>query len=163
MSDSPQKAKGSGSPRLRVAMVMAILTTGLFVTVLYDDLALLADAEASDVPTDLIVRYAIAMALGGAASGFVLGGHFGRAGVFGWIRAFLAGVLASLLAGLAGSLIGLLPERLADGWQIGDLLAVLAGTFILPFALNDWPALILVWLGLIFVAHLWVQKSRQGA
>jgi CHASE2 domain-containing sensor protein len=74
----------------------------------------------------------------------MLAGKFGRPGIDGWVSAALWGLVTIFVAGFFGSLIGMLPERLSDGFQLADLIAVAAGGLILPFAANDWPWLLLV-------------------
>lgn len=146
--------KPNREARLRVAVVMALVGLFLFATVLYDDVP-----SNSEARTGLVIRYALAMALGGAIAGYLMARLFDRPGVVGWIFAVLGGVLASIMAGLAGSLIGLLPELLLDGWHSTDMIAIASGILILPFALNDGVFVALAWIGLVLGAHVWVRSG----
>ena len=148
--------KPTREARLRVAAVMAVIGIVLFATVLYDDVP-----SNSEARTGLVIRYALAMALGGALAGYLLARLFGRTGVVGWVLAVFGGGLASIVAGLAGSLIGLLPELLSDGWHSTDMIAIASGILILPFALNDGLFVALVWIGLVLGAHIWA-RSQKG-
>ncbi|MEP1201132.1 hypothetical protein [Tateyamaria sp.] len=106
----------------------------------------------------LIVRYFMAMGLGGAVAGYALSNLFGRSGLLGWVLAAMGGILVATFAGLLGSAIGLLPDLLSDGFQTPDILAVSAGALVLPLALIGWPTLLPIWIGLIFLVHILAKR-----
>jgi hypothetical protein len=160
MQDTTASQK-SGSARTVVAFMMANTSALFFFAFILEDLPTLREWSWHDLPVGLILRYALAMGLGGAVAGFLLAGLFGRRGLPGWVLALLAGVLATLLAGVVGSAVGLAPDLLADGWQSTDMVAILAGLVLLPLALVDHPWLILIWLALIVVTHLWARSRRS--
>ncbi|MGI9366562.1 MAG: hypothetical protein ACR2O8_15370 [Rhizobiaceae bacterium] len=158
-----ESSKPRLAPKFVPVGVMALLGVILFVTVVHNDLAALSASRSANAPTGLIIRYALAMAIGGALAGFALSRLFGRTGVLGWIWALIAGILATIGSGLIGGLFGRLPELLSDGFQAGDLIAVAAGTLILPFALGDDVWLAILWLAMILAAHVWKRhlQNRQ--
>ncbi len=138
---------------------MAALAGLLFVFVLYNDISSFTDRDLDQLQWALICRYTLSMIVGGALAGYLLAGKFGRPGITGWVSATLWGLAASLAAGFLGSLIGMLPERLSDGFQSADLVAVAAGGLILPFAAHDWPWLLLLIPVAIGLAHLRTRAS----
>lgn len=145
--------------RVEISAIIAALAGFLFAVVLYNDLSNLSGREHVPLRWGLIGRYVLSMVAGGAAAGYLLAAKFGRPGLAGWIWALLWGVIAILAAGFIGSLIGLLPERLSDGFQASDVIAVAAGGLILPFAANDWPMSLLFIPGAIVLAHLRARKE----
>lgn len=149
------------APRLITAAMMASVSVFLFVAFLYNDLGNVAAQNAPAPGIAIVARYLVAMAIGGAAAGFLFAGLFGRQGMMGWVFALVGGTLATLTAGVTGSVIGLLPERLSDGWQAADLIPIVSGAMILPFALSDWPALTVVWPAMIFATHIWARNARR--
>lgn len=151
----------SFKPKHVVAGAMALVGVTLFVTVLHNDLANLSDSRSASAPIGLIIRYVLAMAVGGAIVGYALSGLFGRPGIIGWILALIAGAIATIGSGLIGSLVGLLPDLLSDGFQAGDLIAVAAGTLILPFALSDDVWLAVLWPAMIGAVHFVVRKIKK--
>lgn len=151
--DMPHKPDTKRHNRWRAAAMMALVAAIMFATVLHDDLPQNPDARSG-----LIIRYAVAMALGGALAGYLLAGLFGRPGMLGWIMALLGGLLASLVSGFAGSLIGLSPELLLDGVHTSDLIAIFAGILVLPFALADGLTIALAWIVLILLTHVWIKR-----
>lgn len=158
MIESP---KPRFNPKFVPVGVMAFVGVILFVTVVHSDLAAISESRSANAPTGLIIRYALAMAIGGALAGYVLSRLFGRAGIMGWILALIGGLLATIGSGLIGSLFGRLPELLSDGFQMGDLIAVAAGMLIPLFALGDDGWLTLVWLIMILAAHVWKRQLQN--
>jgi hypothetical protein len=144
------------------ALLMALVGVFFFLVFLAQDLSHFETMSLGDLPLLLILRYAVAMTLGGALSGLVFAGLFGRGGVGGWILALLGGLVAALLSGLFGSAVALLPDLLADGYHPADLLRVLLGTLVLPLSLAEQPLLGLVLLALIAAAHLLARRARRN-
>lgn len=138
------QTKRTKRKRLEIGAIMAALSGALFMIVLLNDISSFAGPDFDQLPWTLIGRYVLSMIAGGAIAGYLFAGKFGRPGFAGWISATLWGLTAILVAGFFGSLIGMLPERLTDGFQLADLIAVAAGGLILPFAANDSPWLLLV-------------------
>ncbi|MDV7141952.1 hypothetical protein R3X27_04570 [Tropicimonas sp. TH_r6] len=157
-----EEAKQGGSPRALVAGLMALLGGVFFAVLLGDDVENFTGSEWADLPTALIVRYLVAMALGGALAGWLLAGMFGRGGIGGWAFAAIGGVLATCCAGLFGSAVGLLPDLLANGWQMADLIPILFGLLVVPLAMAARPFLALGWVVLIVVTHLLAKRRRGG-
>jgi hypothetical protein len=151
---------GGGSPRPMVAAMMALASAVLFVVFLFDDVGDLLRTPGAALPWGAILGYVAAMAIGGAVTGYLLAGAFGRKGPLGWLLAALGGIVATTFGGLVGSLVGMLPDLLASGLQAGGLLAIGAGALILPFAFTGWPALTLIWAVLIVATHLWARRRR---
>ena len=140
--------------------MMALAGAGFFLVFLLEDLAGRGDVHWSDLPLGLAARYILSMGIGGALAGWLLAGLFGRSGVSGWLAALLGGALAVTVAGLLGSLVGLLPDLLADGWQTGDLIAIVYGLVVLPLAFVGQPLVLLLWLALVAATHLWARHVR---
>ncbi len=160
MSKTDDERRGD-SPRALVAGVMALLGAMFFAVLLGDDVENFTGTEWADLPPALILRYLLAMGLGGALAGWLLAGMFGRAGVAGWAVAAIGGVIATCCAGLFGSAVGLLPDLLTDGWQISDLIPILFGLLVLPLSMAARPFLALGWVVLIVVTHV-LAKRRRG-
>lgn len=148
------------SPRLVTAAVMALVGVMFLFFVLEEDVRNKSVAAWPDLPAGLILRYLVAMALGGAISGWLLAGLFGRNGILGWMLAAIGGVLATHAAGLIGSALGRAPDLLADGWQMADLVSITTGLLIPVFAMADHALIAVAWLALIVVAHLLAGRAR---
>jgi hypothetical protein len=147
------------SPRLVTALMMAVTGAGFFFIFLLQDVRG-GVVEWSTLPRGLVIRYVVAMGIGGGLAGWLLAGLFGRRGWLGWPLAIVGGILATLFAGLLGSAAGLLPDVLADGWQTADLIPILYGIAVVPLTFATRPLLLLVWLALIAVTHLWTRQAR---
>jgi hypothetical protein len=143
------------------ALMMAVVGVLIFSVLLVGDMSLLPADASTAVPWGLVIRYGVAMAIGGALAGAALAGMFGRAGVGGWLLSLLAGAIASVVAGLLGSAVGLAPDLLRDGFQTGDLIAVGFGAFLAPIALIESWGHLAVWVGLIALTHLLCGKARR--
>lgn len=142
------------------ALLMALAGAFFFAVFVSQDVRPNEDLSWRTLPWGLLVRYGVAMVLGGLLAGFLFGGLFGRRGVLGWLLAVIVGILALSLSGLLGSAVGLLPDLLADGYQPRDLVAVAAGVLILPLTLADQPWLLAVLLLLIGGAHVLARRGR---
>ncbi|MEM6888259.1 MAG: hypothetical protein AAF636_08990 [Pseudomonadota bacterium] len=149
--------------RRSTALVMAIAGVFFFVIFISQDLSHDTGVEVSELPWGLLARYAVAMTLGGAFSGLLFAGLFGRHGLFGWILALVGGVFAVLLSGLFGSAFGLLPDLLADGFHTADLIATAVGIFVVPLTLFEQPYLLIVLVALVALSHVLSRRSRQTA
>lgn len=160
MSNHETNASG-GSPRLIVAVMMALVGAMFFFVFLAEDIENMTNLEWADLPTGLVLRYIVAMGIGGAIAGFLLAGLFGRAGIGGWALAGIGGVLATLLAGLIGSAAGLLPDLLADGWQMADIIPIAFGLLVIPLAMVGKPLIALVWVALLGVTHVLAGRARR--
>lgn len=154
---------GRGHPRRAVMTVMALAGCLLFCAFLLEDAVEISAVDWAALPWGLIARYIVAMALGGALAGWLAGGLFGRAGLVGWLLSGLGAVLAAVSSGLFGSFFGLMPDMLRDGLQLGDAIAVGFGALVLPLAAYGHPWLLLGWLLLVVLAHLWACRQRSGA
>ena len=146
--------------KLIVSAGLAAASTLLFLALIFEDIGDLADSDWSNLPIGMIVRYIVAMGLGGAIAGYALSNLFGRPGLLGWALSLIGGVIAATFAGLLGSAIGLLPDLLSDGLQSRDIVAVGAGVLVLPLALIGWPVLLPIWAGLISLVHLLATRLR---
>jgi hypothetical protein len=144
-----------------VALMMALTGAMFFFVFLAEDLNALTEAERANLPVGLILRYVVAMGLGGALAGALLAGMFGRRGVLGWVLAGLGGILVTLVAGMLGSAVGMLPDLLADGWQMADLIPILFGLLVLPLAMAGKPFVAIVWLALIVATHVLAGRARR--
>lgn len=140
-----------------VMAVMGLMFFGAFVG---QDVRIHPEIAFADMPWGLILRYALAMTLGGALAGYLLAGLFGRRGLLGWFVAFVGGLLCALIAGVFGSVIGLVPDLLADGYQTADLVRAALGALVVPLSLIEAPILLPVLVGLLIAAHLLVKRSR---
>lgn len=147
------------SPRFVTTAMMAI-TGALFFSAFVLEDTTGGGRDWANLPRGLAVRYLAAMAVGGAIAGWLLAGLFGRRGVLGWLLAVLGGIVASLVAGIFGSAVGLIPDLLADGFSMADLIPIAAGIIIVPLAFGGMPLLIPVWLALIVVTHVWARRAR---
>jgi hypothetical protein len=143
------------------ALMMAVVGVLVFSVLLLGDIGLLPSDRSTAVPWSLVIRYAVAMAIGGALAGAVLADLFGRAGVGGWLLSLLGGALASVVAGFLGSAVGLAPDLLRDGLQPGDLIAIGFGAFLAPIALLESWGHLAVWFALVALTHLLCAKARR--
>ncbi len=148
--------------RTKAALMMALLGAFLFVAVVMQDIRRHPEIAPGDFPWGLMIRYFIAMILGGALSGFVFSGLFGRSSIFGWLLSFLSGVIAAAFSGLIGSAIGLLPDMIADGLSTGELIQIGAGLLVLPFSIAEKPWLAIPVVALLLVTHVWCRSARQA-
>lgn len=160
MENQAKESLGGDGRRLAVILLLAVASLLLFLALIFEDFGQFAAADWSQLPLGLITRYAISMGLAGAVVGYLLSGMFGKPGLPGWFLALLGGLFVSTLAGLLGSAIGLSPDLVSDGLQIGDFVAIGAGALVLPLAAIGWPFLIPLWLVLVLTAHL-VARSRR--
>ena len=140
---------------------MALSSALLFVVLLFEDVSDLVGAASTDLPWGLVLRYVLAMALAGAAMGAVLSGLFGRHGVVGWALAVVAGIVVATLSGMLGSLFGGLPDLLERGWRRADLIPLIAGAMVLPWAVAGWTWLLGIWLALVAFAHVRARRIRE--
>ncbi|AXI45237.1 hypothetical protein C1J03_03810 [Sulfitobacter sp. SK012] len=143
-----------------VTIVLALSSMLLFLALVFEDLGEIADADWSNLPIGLIVRYLIAMGLGGALAGHILSGLFGRTGFLGWLLAIFGGVVTATFAGMVGSAIGLAPDLFLDGFQTRDFVAIGAGALVFPLALIGWPVLLPIWTALVSTAHILARRRR---
>lgn len=150
------------SPRLLVAMMIAVTSAITFAALLIEDLNGFDDLDFSDLPWNLITRYMITMALGGAVAGFLLAGMFGRKSIGGWCLALLGGVLVTLLAGLLGSFFGWLPDYFSEGSTPSALVSILAGALVPIFAFAGQILLFVMWLVLLAVTHVFAARVRSA-
>ncbi|SDL87709.1 hypothetical protein [Aliiruegeria lutimaris] len=160
MSGRAASEKSSAGPRRVVALMMALTGAMFLFFLLREDVQNFTALEWSDLPMALVLRYLVAMALGGALSGWLLAGFFGRAGVSGWALAGVGGVIATLLACLVGSAFGRLPELLADGWQLADLIPVMAGLLVPVFAMAGQPLIAAGWVVIVVLTHILAGRAR---
>ena len=152
--------KPSRSPRWIVAGMLALANALFFFVFVLEDIPAQGGINLADLPWGLLIRYAVAMAIGGAIAGFCVSALFGRAGLLGWTFALIGGVLATLIAGIIGSAIGRSPELLSNGWQSTDAVAVAAGLILVPLSMIDFPWMFLIWLALVLVTHIWAKSTR---
>lgn len=151
----------AGSAARRVVAASMALVGALFVYFLIEeDVRNLSQVSWSDLDAGIVARYVAAMLIGGAVSGWLFAGLFGRGGAVGWVLVAIGGVLATLLAGLLGSAIGRLPDLLADGWNMSDLLAVGAGLLVPVLAIAGQTHVAFLWIALIVLAHLLARRAR---
>ncbi|MBE9636797.1 hypothetical protein [Salipiger mangrovisoli] len=153
-------ARRTRSPRYVTTLMMALIGVMLIAAFMAEDAAAKGDVTWADLPKGLMLRYLLAMAIGGALAGWLLSGMFGRRGVGGFMLGFLGSVIATLVAGLFGSAAGLLPDLLRDGWSSADLIPVLYGLAVLPLAFAGQPLLFVGWLVLMLLTHLWARRIR---
>ncbi|MGR3803652.1 hypothetical protein [Marinibacterium profundimaris] len=143
-----------------VTIMMAITGAAFFFGFLTEELGHVTPEQAQSVPQELIIRYIVAMAIGGALSGLVCAGLFGRHGVGGWVLGLLGAVLASLLAGLIGSAIGQVPDMAAGGFNMTEVISIAFGLVLIPLAMAGRPVMIAVWAVLMVVTHLLARRAR---
>ncbi len=158
MSENPKPRTSTRSPVLAESLLLAAASALLFLALVFEDFDQLRETDWSEQPMGLIVRYFVAMGLGGAVAGYALSNLFGRSGLLGWVLAAMGGILVATFAGLLGSAIGLLPDLVSNGFQTPDILAVSAGALVLPLALIGWPTLLPIWIGLIFLVHILAKR-----
>lgn len=143
-------------------VMMAALGAGFLVVFALQD----APAEGLvwvDLPWRIILRYVLAMGIGGGLVGWLLAGCFGRRGAAGWFYALLGGFAATLVAGLVGSAVGQLPVVLLDGWQMADLIPIAFGLLVAPLVIASRPILVLAWIAMIVATHLLARRARAAA
>ncbi|WP_171126984.1 MULTISPECIES: hypothetical protein [unclassified Ruegeria] len=149
VAKSPKKA-----PRRAATLVMAVIGASLFLLFLSRDLPGGLGDDWAKQNFGLVIRYVIAMTIGGAFMGFLLAPMFGRSGVGGWVTALVGGLLSTFIAGAFGSFFGLLPDLLSDGWQASDLVSILFGFAVLPLAAAENISSSLIWLVMVIAAHV---------
>lgn len=147
--------------RRKASIMMALLGGLLFSAFVLQDIRIRPELSAESPPFGLILRYGGAMIIGGAVSGYIFGGLFGRNGAGGWVLTILAGITASVLAGLFGSLVGLLPDLIADGLSMKETVSIVAGLLVLPLALIEQPPLALPVICILALTHLWCKAARS--
>jgi MFS family permease len=160
---SEPTGKGGRTARRVVTVMMAITGAAFFFVFLLADVADPARNAWSDLPWGLILRYILAMGIGGGLAGALLSGLFGRSGIGGWLLAAIGGCVVMAVAGLLGSAVGLLPDLLADGWAMNDLIKIGFGALVLPLSLVGNPIALLAWLILLAVTHIWAARRRRAA
>jgi len=148
--------------RLIACGMMALTGAFFFSVFVSQDLRNLTDTQTGNVPWGLIVRYALAMAAGGAVAGLVFSGLFGRRGVGGWLLALIGGILAATLAGLAGSLIGDLPQSLSTGFSGDAIIRIFAGLLVVPLSITEQPIMAGVLLVMVALTHVLVKRARHA-
>ncbi len=159
---STSQAQGFWTPRKTTALMMALNGLFFFFAFTIQDLRASETLSARSLPQALVIRYILAMAVGGAVAGLLTAGMFGRGGFGGWFLALLAGIVASVFAGMFGSAFGTVPELLKDGWHGRDFVPILFGALILPLAAAVRPTLLIVWLVLVLLTHAWARKARRA-
>ena len=103
----------SRKARLIVTIMMSLTGATFFFGFLTEEMARVTEEQAQLVSRGLIIRYIVAMAIGGAVAGLICAGLFGRHGLPGWLLVLLGAIVVTLLAGLIGSAIGQLPDSSA--------------------------------------------------
>lgn len=144
------------------ALMMALSGAFFFVVFVLQDVRIHPELTWDQLPWSLIARYAVAMTAGGALAGVVFSGLFGRSGTGGWFLALLGGAIASLLSGLFGSAFGLLPDLLADGLTMAELIKVVLGALVVPLSVIEQPFLLIVLIGLVLATHELCKRARQS-
>ncbi|MEM8731064.1 MAG: hypothetical protein AAGF79_14225 [Pseudomonadota bacterium] len=152
----------SRKARLTVIVLMAILGATFFFGFLSEDMGHVTEEQRDTVSQTLVLRYIVAMALGGAIGGAITAGLFGRHGVLGWLLGFVGGVLASLLGGFFGSALGLVPDLISSGFVLPDVVAVGFGFVLIPLSLVGEPLMVAVWLALVVITHVLARRARNG-
>ncbi len=147
--------------KLVAALMMAIIGALLFSAFVMQDIRIHPELGPQDLPWGLIIRYGVAMTLGGALAGYLLCGTFGRGGVGGWVLALLGGIIAASLSGLLGSAFGLLPDMLSDGFSLSEAIQIVAGLLVLPLAAIEEPVLIPAVAALIAATHILCKRRRS--
>ncbi|NDR56549.1 hypothetical protein [Aliiruegeria sabulilitoris] len=160
MTDSSSEVRAA-TPRRVVALMMAPTSAMFLFFLLREDVQNFTELEWADLPWMTVLLYLLSMGLGGALAGWLLAGLFGRGGVLGWALAGVGGVVTTLLACLVGAGFGRLPELVADGFQLADLISVLAGLLIPVFAMAGQPLVAVVWCGLIVLTHIRAGRARS--
>ncbi len=155
--------------KLVAALIMAIIGALLFSAFVMQDIRIHPELGPQDLPWGLIIRYGVAMTLGGALAGYLLCGTFGRGGaggwvlaLLGWVLALLGGIIAASLSGLLGSAFGLLPDMLSDGFSLSEAIQIGAGLLVLPFAADEEPILIPAVVALIAATHILCKRLRNA-
>lgn len=147
-------------PRLLASALMAVSSALLFMVFVFEDLSAMLDTAWSDVPWRLVLRYALSMGIAGALIGALLAGAFGRAGLAGWALSLAGGIVTATVAGLLGSFFGLQPGLFSGGADAGDVIAILAGGLVLPFAVAEWPVVGALWLAFLAATHVSIRRLR---
>ncbi len=155
-------ARHRRSPKYVTTLMMALIGVLLIAAFMAEDVIAQGGLTWADLPKGLMLRYLLAMAIGGALSGWLLAGMFGRSGLGGFVIGFLGAVIATLVAGLFGSAAGLLPDLLRDGWSSSDLIPIFYGLAALPLAFAGQPLLFVGWLVVMLLTHLWARRVRTG-
>lgn len=155
-------ARHRRSPRYVTTLMMALIGVLLIAAFMAEDVVATGNVAWADLPKGLMLRYLLAMAIGGALSGWLLCGMFGRGGLGGFVLGFLGSVIATLVAGLFGSAAGLLPDLLRDGWSSSDLIPIFYGLAVLPLAFAGQPLLFAGWLVVMLLTHLWARSIRSA-
>lgn len=150
------------TPRHIPTLMMALVGVLLFFAFVAEDVVAQGGASWETLPKGLILRYLLAMAIGGALAGWLLAGLFGRRGLGGFVLGFVGAVSATLVAGLFGSAAGLLPDMLRDGWSAVDLVPIFYGLAVLPLAFAGQPLLFAGWMIVMLLTHLWARRLRAG-
>ncbi|WP_428928541.1 hypothetical protein [Marinibacterium sp. SX1] len=150
----------STKARLVVTVMMALIGGAFFFGFLAEDMGRASDPGVENVGRGLVLRYIVAMAIGGALAGALCAGLFGHGGVTGWLRAVVGAVLASLLAGLIGSAIGQLPDMAADGLNMTEVISIGFGLVLIPLAMVGQPVMVAVWAALSVATHLMAHRVR---
>lgn len=146
--------------RRTATLMMAVIGASLFLLFLSRDLPDGLQDDWARENFGLVARYVIAMTLGGAIMGYLLAALFGRDGIVGWFLALAGGLLSTLIAGAFGSFIGLLPDLLADGWQVTDFVAIGFGFLVLPLAAAENTLSSLVWVAMVVATHMLCKFER---
>lgn len=132
--------------KFRFIVFLEVAAAGFLVALaLSEALGFGKSADDFDPPPMLTASLAAA---GGAVSGLLLSGWFGRAGIAGWSFAVLASVLSPILAGAIGG--SLVAPGFGTVW--GAIMPMLLFVHLKPFA---------VWLGCLFIIHLHVRHLRR--
>lgn len=150
----------SRKARLIVTIMMSFTGATFFFGFLTEEMGRVTEEQAQLVSRGLIIRYIVAMAIGGAVAGLICAGLFGRHGLPGWLLVLLGAIVVTLLAGLIGSAIGQLPDMAADGLNMTELISIGFGLVLIPLAMAGRPAMIAVWAVLMVVTHLLARRAR---
>lgn len=142
------------------ALMMALTSAVLFGAFVIQDIRIHPELAPQDLPWGLIIRYGLAMILGGALAGLVFCGLFGRGAIGGWVVALLGGIIAVSVSGLFGSAFGLLPDMLSDGFSVSEAVQIGAGLLVLPLSATEEPILIPIVAGLIAATHILCKRQR---
>jgi hypothetical protein len=149
------------SPRFVVAGMMDLTGSLHFFAFLLEDTGGVYESTLAEIPFGLILRYIVAMGIGGALAGAIFVGLFGRSGLWGWAVAALGGTISTVVAGALGSAIGLLPDILIRGWSMADMIPIAFGSVMIPLSFVDRPLMFLIWLALLLLTHLWTRTARN--
>lgn len=159
MSNSEPTA-ANRTPRGIVALMMAIIAAAFVFLFLLEERP--ADPGAVEGLTGFVTTKLISQAIGGAISGWLLAGLFGRSGVLGWVLAVLGGIVATLIAGALGGLVLSLPDIITQGFQAQEAINVALGAFIVPLAAAGKPMVAAAWAALILLTHVLALRERAS-